>query len=73
MRERGEMATVPPEDQLKVAGKVKENYSYVCQDIVKEFRKYDAEPYKYFERYEGEHTVTGRVRSGNFPHVNISP
>jgi actin-related protein 3 len=62
MRERGEMAQVPPEDQLKVAGKVKENYTYVCQDIVKEFRKYDAEPYKYFERYDGEHSVTGRVR-----------
>jgi actin-related protein 3 len=62
MRERGEMATVPPEDQLKVAGKVKETYSYVCQDIVKEFRKYDAEPYKHFERYDGEHSVTGRVR-----------
>ncbi|KAK7033019.1 hypothetical protein R3P38DRAFT_2700464 [Favolaschia claudopus] len=60
MRERGEMASVPPEDQLRVASKVKENYSYVCQDIVKEFRKYDAEPYKHFERYEGEHTVTGR-------------
>ena len=62
MRERGEMANVPPEDQLKVAGKVKEQYSYVCQDIVKEFRKYDQEPYKYFARYDGEHTVTGRVR-----------
>lgn len=62
MRERGEMATVPPEDQLKVAGKVKEDYSYVCQDIVKEFRKYDEEPYKYFARYDGEHSVTGRVR-----------
>ena len=61
MRERGEMTAVPPEDQLKVAGKVKENFSYVCQDIVREFRKYDEEPYKYFERYEGEHTVTGRV------------
>ncbi|EJD37684.1 actin binding protein [Auricularia subglabra TFB-10046 SS5] len=60
LRERGEMVNVPPEDQLKVAGKVKENYSYVCQDIVKEFRKYDAEPYKYFERFEGEHSVTGR-------------
>ena len=63
MRERGEMANVPPEDQLKVAGKVKEQYSYVCQDIVKEFRKYDQEPYKFFARYEGEHTVTGRVRA----------
>lgn len=62
MRERGEMAGVPPEDQLKVAGKVKENYSYVCQDIVREFRKYDEEPYKYFERYDGEYSVTGKVR-----------
>lgn len=55
------MASVPPEEHLKVAGKVKENYSYVCQDIVKEFRKFDAEPYKYFERFEGEYAVTGRV------------
>ena len=54
MRERGEMAIVPPEDHLKVASKVKENYSYVCQDIVREFRKYDEEPLKYFERYGGE-------------------
>jgi hypothetical protein len=61
MRERGETVNVPPEDQLKIAGKVKENYSYVCQDIVREFRKYDAEPYKYFERFDGEHSVTGRV------------
>lgn len=61
LRERGEMVNVPPEDQLKVAQKVKENYSYVCQDIVKEFRKYDADPYKYFQRFDGEHSVTGRV------------
>jgi len=66
MRERGEMTVVPPEDQLRIASKVKENYSYVCQDIVKEFRKYDAEPYKWFERYEGEHSVTGRVSSLDF-------
>ncbi|OSD06339.1 actin-like protein Arp3 [Trametes coccinea BRFM310] len=60
LRERGELANVPPEEHLKVAGKIKENYSYVCQDIVKEFRKYDQEPYKYFARYEGEHAATGR-------------
>jgi actin-related protein 3 len=65
MRERGETAAIPPEDQLRIAGKVKENYSYVCQDIVKEFRKYDVEPYKYFERFEGEHSVTGRVSLGH--------
>lgn len=33
----------------------------MCQDIVREFRRYDEDPYKYFERFEGEHTVTGRV------------
>jgi actin-related protein 3 len=63
LRERGETVNIPPEDQLKVAQKVKESYSYVCQDIVKEFRKYDADPYKYFQRYDGEHSVTGRVSS----------
>jgi actin-related protein 3 len=36
-------------------------HSYVCQDIVKEFRKYDVEPDKYFVKYEGENTVTGKV------------
>jgi len=61
MRERGEMASVPPEDQLKIAGKVKESHSYVCQDIVKEYRKYDAEPDKYFVKYDGENSVTGKV------------
>ncbi|KIJ41966.1 hypothetical protein M422DRAFT_209110 [Sphaerobolus stellatus SS14] len=65
MRERGEMAVVPPDEQLKVASKVKEDYSYVCQDIVREFRKYDADPYQYFQRYDGEHSVTGRKYSVN--------
>ncbi|KAH0579137.1 hypothetical protein H2248_003290 [Termitomyces sp. 'cryptogamus'] len=32
MRERGDMANVPPEDQLRVAGKEEENYSYACHD-----------------------------------------
>ena len=35
------MVVVPPEDQLRVASHVNENYSYMCQDIVKEFCKYD--------------------------------
>ncbi|KAF8522749.1 actin binding protein [Hysterangium stoloniferum] len=63
LRERGETAVIPPEDQLKVASRIKENFSYVCQDIVKEFRKYDANPYDYFQRYDGEHSVTGRKYS----------
>ncbi|KAG6374464.1 actin actin-like protein [Boletus reticuloceps] len=63
LRERGETIAVPPEDHLKLASRVKEDYSYVCQDIVKEFRKYDVEPYKYFERYDGENSVTGKKYS----------
>ncbi|KAF8307343.1 Actin/actin-like protein [Clavulina sp. PMI_390] len=59
LRERGEMANVPTEDQMKVAQAVKEKYSYVCQDIVKEFRKYDADPGK-IEVYNARHSVTGR-------------
>jgi actin-related protein len=42
------------------AEKIKEDYTYVCQDIVKEFKKYDTDPYKYFARFAGEHSVTGR-------------
>ncbi|KAK6909242.1 actin binding protein [Kwoniella mangroviensis CBS 8886] len=60
LRDRGESAQIPPEDQLRVAEKIKEDYTYVCQDIVKEFKKYDADPYRYFARFAGEHSVTGR-------------
>ncbi|KAL7418531.1 Actin-related protein 3 [Cryptotrichosporon argae] len=60
LRDRGESAAIPPEDQLRVAEKIKEDYTYVCQDIVKEFKKYDADPYRYFARFAGEHSVTGR-------------
>ncbi|OCF31589.1 actin binding protein [Kwoniella heveanensis CBS 569] len=60
LRDRGESAQIPPEDQLRVAEKIKEDYTYVCQDIVKEFKKYDTDPYKYFARFAGEHSVTGR-------------
>jgi actin-related protein 3 len=38
LRDRGESAQIPPEDQLRVAEKIKEDYTYVCQDIVKEFK-----------------------------------
>ncbi|CAD6914357.1 unnamed protein product [Tilletia caries] len=63
LRERGEAANIPPEDSRRVAEKIKEDYSYVCQDIVREFRRFDEDPYKYFARFDGEHTVTGRKYS----------
>jgi actin-related protein 3 len=49
MRDRKE--PVPPEDSMEVAKRVKEMYSYVCPDIVKEFAKYDEKPDKYFKSY----------------------
>ena len=49
MRDRKE--AIPPADSLEVAKTVKEMYSYVCPDIVKEFNKYDDKPEKYFKKY----------------------
>lgn len=63
LRDRGETANIPPEDQLRVAEKIKEEYAYVCGDMVKEFGKYDSEPSKWFEKYDGIHSVTGRKYS----------
>ena len=56
MRDRGEK--VPPEDSLEVAKRVKEMYSYVCPDIVKEYNKYDEKPEKYFKNYKDVHSRT---------------
>jgi len=53
MRERGEK--VPPEDTLDVARRVKEQHSYVCSDVVREFGKYDNEPSKYIRQLSGIH------------------
>lgn len=51
MRDRKE--PVPPEDSLEVAKRVKEMYSYVSPDMVKEYAKYDQKPEKYFKTYQG--------------------
>jgi actin-related protein 3 len=56
MRERAEK--IPPEDTLDAARRVKEEYSYVCSDVVKEFGKYDNEPSKYVKQLMGMHQRT---------------
>lgn len=58
MRERKE--PVPPEDALEVAKRIKEKYSYVCPDLVKEFEKYDKNPEKFFKTFEGVKKTTGQ-------------
>lgn len=57
LRDRNE-----PDSSLSTAQKVKENYSYVCQDIVQEFNKYDQDPEK-FRKYVVDYP--------NKPSVNV--
>jgi actin-related protein 3 len=59
LRERKE--PIPAEDSLEVAKRVKETYSYVCSDLVKEFAKYDSKPDKYFKVYTGTKKTTGQT------------
>jgi len=56
MRERNEK--VPPAQSLFVAQKVKEQYSYVCPDLAKEFNKYDLEANKWVKQWIGENDVS---------------
>lgn len=39
---------------------MKEMYSYVCPDMLKEFAKFDSKPEKYFKTYEGVKRTTGQ-------------
>ncbi|KAJ3357227.1 Actin- protein 3 [Entophlyctis luteolus] len=50
--------SIPPEESMEVAKRIKEMYSYVCPRIDKEFAKYDAEPLKWFKKCEFLHSVT---------------
>lgn len=59
-RDRGE--ALPPEAALEVANKIKEQYCYVCPDIVKEYQKYDADPEK-FRTFTGKIKKTGKEYS----------
>jgi len=56
MRERNE--PIPPAESLEIAKRVKETYSYVCPDIVKEFAKYDTEPQKWIRQHNAVNSVT---------------
>jgi len=56
MRDRNE--PIPPAESMEVAKRVKEQYSYVCPDIVKEFNKYDSEPDKWIKTYTGNNSIT---------------
>ncbi|KAL2912339.1 Actin-related protein 3 [Polyrhizophydium stewartii] len=55
--------SIPPEESLEVAKRIKEVYSYVCPDIVKEFRKYEMEGDKWIKRADFVHSVTKKPYS----------
>jgi len=57
MRER-ESRSIPSAQSFEVAKRVKELYSYVCPDMVKEFKKYDTESSKWIKQYEGIESVS---------------
>lgn len=56
LRERE--VNIPPEQSMETAKAIKEKFSYVCPDIVKEFNKYDTEPSKWIKQFEGMNSVT---------------
>jgi actin-related protein 3 len=45
LRDRQE--EMPSGDQMSIAKTIKEAYSYVCPDVVKEYKKYDTDPEKF--------------------------
>ena len=60
LRERGE--DLPPDLALDIARQVKEQFCYVCPDIVKEFVKYDADGSK-FRQVSGVDKRSGKKYS----------
>uniref|UniRef100_A0A669C0T6 Actin related protein 3 n=1 Tax=Oreochromis niloticus TaxID=8128 RepID=A0A669C0T6_ORENI len=49
---------IPPEQSLETAKAVKERFSYVCPDLVKEFNKYDTDGSKWIKQYTGANAIT---------------
>ena len=58
LRDRGE--PLPSDEALNVAKRIKERFCYVCPDLVKEYKKYDANPEDKFKKYEGKLSRTNQ-------------
>lgn len=56
LRERE--TTLPSEQSYEVAKSIKEQYSYVCPDIQREFLKYDTDGDKWLKIYNGINNIT---------------
>jgi len=62
LRERGE-----PDSSLKTAERIKEEFCYVCPDIVKEFARFDREPAERYAKYDA------RLPNGKTVVVDVGP
>jgi len=60
LRDRGEQ--FPPDMALELAKQIKEQFCYVCPDLVKEFSKYDTDPTK-FKKLGGTDVRAGKPYS----------
>ncbi|GAM25003.1 hypothetical protein SAMD00019534_081780 [Acytostelium subglobosum LB1] len=56
MRERE--PSIPPAESLEIAKRVKEQFSYVCPDLVKEFAKFDSDPTKWIKTVQAADAIT---------------
>jgi len=54
---------IPPEQSFETAKRIKEQFGYVCQDVAREFRKFDSEPVKWFKKYDGVNSITKQIFS----------
>jgi actin-related protein 3 len=64
MREREEEGIKHlPADALNIAKRCKEQFCYVCPDLVREYKKYDAEPSKQIRQHIAKDTKTGKEYS----------
>lgn len=72
LRDRSE-----PSSSLRTAERIKEEFSYVCPDIVKEFSRYDTDPSRFqkLEVEEGRRKVTVDVGYERFlaPEIFFNP
>ncbi|KAM7121768.1 LOW QUALITY PROTEIN: actin-related protein 3B [Molossus nigricans] len=46
-----------PRQSLETAKAIKEKYCYLCPDIVKEFAKYDVDPWRWLKQYVGINAI----------------
>lgn len=54
---------IPQEQSMETAKAIKEQFCYVCPDIVKEFTKYDKDPLKWIKKYDGINNITRQLYS----------